>query len=306
VHPEARSLGLAGLLRAGLRRSCWQAAAGIFAGLVAAAALVAALSLLQAMGQMLDEGLGDLGGDIVLALPKDRPLVERWLATGSTEPIEARIDAAMWQRWVEEAQILGLREIEPVDLTQGAAGVPASAKASLLVLRLEFWASPMMAEVEIETAVPGAAVVVGEQATRHVLTDLQPLVRHLSRAAGVAVLGAILISGLLTSIRVGQRRAELGMLRAMGATRSFLIRLTVGESVVLAVAGGLLGSLLAVGVLWLLPGARALLRYLPVVQLLGLVGIAVVGTGLASALAALGPAIQTARLDPLDAVRRHR
>lgn len=306
MRRDGRPPGLTGLIWAGLRRSWWQAAVGLFAGLVAAAALVASLSLFQAMARLLDSGLAQLGADVVLCLPDDRQLVERWLSTGSTGPIEPQIDAAAWRSLVEEAEILGLSRVEAVDLTRGGAGEPAGPRASLLVLRLEFWGNAMMAKMLVEESIPGVEVVVGEQATRHVLTDLQPLVRHLTRGAGVAVLGAVLISGLLTSIRIGQRRAELGMLRAMGATRSYIVRLTLGESAAVALVGGLAGSLLATALLWSLPVTAQILRYLPPVHWLGLVAVATAGLAAASALAALGPALQAARLDPLEAIRRHR
>jgi len=164
----------------------------------------------------------------------------------------------------------------------------------------------MMVRATLAEELPEAVVLVGEQATRHVLTDLQPLVRHLGRAAAAAALGAALVSGLLASIRTGQRRRELGMLRAMGATRGHLVALTLGESAAVALAGGVFGGLLAVGVLHLVPTTAGLLRHLGGLRQLALLALACAGTTLASALAALPPALQSAWLDPLDAVRRHR
>ncbi|MBP2017742.1 hypothetical protein J2Z79_001127 [Symbiobacterium terraclitae] len=299
-------MGLGGLIRAGLRRSPWQAAAGLLAGLLAAAALVGGLGLFQAMGRMLERGLEDLGADMVLVLPGHEQLAEQWLANRTTDPIVPAIDVARWRAAIEGAGILGLRALEAVDLSRGGAGEPAGDRASLLLLRLEFWESAMMVRAILAEELPEAAAVVGEQATRHVLTDLQPLVRHLGRAAAVAALGAALVSGLLASVRTGQRRTELGMLRAMGATRGYLVALTLGESAAVALAGGLLGGLLAAGVLHLLPATAGLLRHLGGLHLLALLGLACAGTTLASTLAALPPALLAAWLDPLDAVRRHR
>ena len=301
-----RSVGLGGVIRAGVRRSPWQAAAGLLAGLLAAAALVGGLALFQGMGRMLERGLEDLGADMVLVLPEHQLLAEQWLANRSTDPIPPSIDVARWQTAIDGAEILGLRAVEAVDLSRGGAGEPAGERASLLVLRLEFWESAMMVRAILAEELPEAVAVVGEQATRHVLTDLQPLVRHLGRAAAVAALGAALVSGLLASIRTGHRRSELGMLRAMGATRGYLVALTVGESAAVALAGALLGGVLSAGVLHLVPATAGLLRSLGWRHLLGLVVLACAGTTAASALAALAPALQAAWLDPLDAVRRHR
>lgn len=279
----------------------------MFAGLVAAGALVAALSLLTGMQHLLNQGLERLGGDIVVAMPGNREAVEQWLATGSARhPVEPKIDVAQWRKRLKDGKVIGVLSSTGYNLAKAGAGEAAYPAASILVIRLEFWASPLMAVGEIAAAIPEAEVVVGEQTTRHVLTDLQPLVRHLSTASGVALLAAVMITGLLASIRVGQRRAELGMLRAIGASRRFMVSLTLGESLVLALVGGGLGAVLALGAMWLLPFAGGLMRWLTVVDLLRLGGLAILTTVVASTLSALGPALQTARLDPLDAVRRNR
>lgn len=292
---------------AGIRRSPWQTAAGITAGLVAAGALVAALSLLSGMQDLLDRGMETLGGDLIIALPGNRPAVEQWMQTGSTDlPVEAKIEVANWRRKLKVGNVIGLVSSQGVDLSRGGRGESSTETASILVVRLEFWASPLMALGEIGAAIPEAELFVGEQTTRHVLIDLQPLVRHLSTAAGVALLAAVMITGLLASIRVGQRRAELGMLRAIGATRRFMIGLTLAESLALALAGGMLGVLLALGGMWLLPLAGGLMRGLTPLEVVRLSALAIAATALASALAALGPALQTARLDPLEAIRRNR
>ncbi|MFZ5824516.1 MAG: FtsX-like permease family protein [Bacillota bacterium] len=302
----SRRIGLPALVWAGVRRSRWQTAAAIFAGLVAAGALTLALSLFSSMQHLLATGVERLGGDVIVALPGHRAAVERWMQTGSTDqPVPAQIDVAAWHKRMKEGKVIGLISAQGINLEQGGQGVPSAKMASILVVRLEFWASPMMAVGEIGAALPEAEVLVGEQTTRHVLTDLQPLVRHLSTAAGVALLAAVLITGLLTSIRVGQRRAELGMLRAIGATRRFMIGLTLVESLALALAGSILGVGLALGAIWLLPFSAGVIRWITLEALVGQAGLAMGATILASALAALGPALQTARLDPLEAIRRH-
>lgn len=302
-----KEIGIWALVWAGMRRSRWQTAAGIFAGLVAAGALTLALSLFSGMQHQLSTGAERLGGDLIVAQPGNRSAVEQWMQTGSTDqPVAAQIDVAAWSKRLQEGEVIGLISSEGITLEQGGKGEPSFPMASVLVVRLEFWASPMMAVGEVGAAIPEAEVFLGEQTTRHVLTDLQPLVRHLSSAAGVALLAAVMITGLLASIRVGQRRAELGMLRAIGATRLFMVGLTLAESMALALTGGLLGVLLALGSMWLLPFSGGVTPWLALEAVARQATLAVGATALASALAALGPAIQTARLDPLEAIRRHR
>lgn len=302
----AGRLGLLALTWAGIRRSPWQAGLSLLAGLLAAGSLVLALGLLSAMQQLLAQGMAALGGDLIVAPADHREAAAAWLLEGRLgEPLPATVDVADWRRRIEEAGVLGLVEVRGIDLSAGGMGEPAEVAASLVVIRLEPWSSPLMAEIEIREAIPDAAVLLGEQSTRHVLTDLQPLVRHLTTAAGVALLGAVAVTGLLASIRVGERRMELGMLRAMGAPRSFIVGLTLSESLALALAGGLPGLLLGAGGLSL-PAAGRLLPFLSPVRLLGLASAAVAALMLATALAALGPALQAAQADPVESVRKYR
>ena len=57
----------------------------------------------------------------------------------------------------------------------------------------------------------------------------------------VAVVAAFLIAALLTLASVGKRVRELGTLKALGWTQKLVVRQIVGESLAVAVLGGLLG-----------------------------------------------------------------
>src|SRR4029077_15143233 len=118
--------------------------------------------------------------------------------------------------------------------------------------------------------------------------------------AGISLLvGAI---GILTMmwIAVGERTAEIGLARAIGATRRQIQMLFLLEASALATTGGALGVLAGLGVAALL---RLAVPGLPVHTPLLFVALAVgvsVGTGLLSGLL---PARRAARLDPIEALR---
>ena len=118
-------------------------------------------------------------------------------------------------------------------------------------------------------------------------------------AAVSMVVGAI---GILTTmwIAVGQRTNEIGLLRALGGTRSEIQRLFLIEAVLLALGGGaaglLLGFLLTSLLGWIAPGLPAEMPLVHVVAALIVSG----ATGLFSGVA---PARRAARLDPLEALR---
>jgi putative ABC transport system permease protein len=113
------------------------------------------------------------------------------------------------------------------------------------------------------------------------------------------VVGAI---GILTMmwIAVGERTGEIGLLRALGATRGQVLALFLLEAAALAVVGGLAGLGAGAGVAALL---RELLPGLPV-ELAPAFVVAALAVSLATGLVAgVGPARRAAGLDPIDALR---
>jgi ABC-type antimicrobial peptide transport system permease subunit len=103
----------------------------------------------------------------------------------------------------------------------------------------------------------------------------------------------------LIAYSVVQRRREIGVRLALGATRGEIHRVVVGEGVRLAVVGLLLGLALAVGLARVT--ASALYGVGPF-DPLTLAAVAVLFLGV-SALASLLPARRASRTDPADVLR---
>jgi putative ABC transport system permease protein len=122
----------------------------------------------------------------------------------------------------------------------------------------------------------------------------------------VAALGSISLLvgavGIVTimSIAVAERRAEIGLLLALGARRRTVLRLFLGEAVVLAVLGSLLGVAIGFGLAQLI---RLALPALPVSTPLLYVLLAVASSAVIGLLAGVLPAQRAAHLDPVDALR---
>jgi len=123
---------------------------------------------------------------------------------------------------------------------------------------------------------------------------------------GVAALGGISLLvgavGILTimTIAVTERTAEIGLLRALGARRTHVLRIFLGEAVALGSLGGLAGIAVAVATVEL---AGALLPALPVQVAWRYIALAMalaVGIGLG---AGILPALRAARMQPLEALR---
>jgi len=115
-----------------------------------------------------------------------------------------------------------------------------------------------------------------------------------------AVLLVITGAGIvgLTSFWVGQRRKQIGIRRALGATRQDILRYFQTENFLIAGAGVVLGAILAVGLnLWMMRQLATDRMPLPYV-LAGIVVLLLLGQG-----AVFTPALRASRVPPVEATR---
>jgi putative ABC transport system permease protein len=123
--------------------------------------------------------------------------------------------------------------------------------------------------------------------------------------AVVGALGAISLVvggiGILTimTIAVAERRAEIGLLRALGAGRAQILALFLLEATLLALAGGALGFLIGAGGAWLI---GLLVPALPTRMAWDFVLLAELAAGLIGLAAGVLPALRAAALDPVAAL----
>ena len=113
-----------------------------------------------------------------------------------------------------------------------------------------------------------------------------------------ALIGAIGIANVMV-MSVMERRGEIGVRRALGATKLQILAQFLVESVLLALSGGILGLTLGIGATVLYSRSRDWEVAIPL-ELIGL------GLGLVAVLGALAgiyPAIRAARVAPASAVR---
>ncbi|MGE5408801.1 MAG: ABC transporter permease, partial [Syntrophothermus sp.] len=123
--------------------------------------------------------------------------------------------------------------------------------------------------------------------------------------SGMALfVGAFLILNSF-NMTVLQRMTEIGTLRALGASRRRIAGSVLGEALILAVGGSLLGLALGVGLAELLAAAMRSLFGLPISSLQVGVGaaLAAIAVGvLATAAGALYPALRAGRMPPIRAL----
>jgi putative ABC transport system permease protein len=199
------------------------------------------------------------------------------------------IDDSAYVPVVSAMKIFNLGELNEIDIVYTHAGLAGQVEREVRRLLTERHGG----EEDFTVTTQSAMLAVFDNVMNIVTASVGAI-------AGISLLvGAI---GILTMmwIAVGERTAEIGLARAIGATRRQIHLLFLLEAAALATAGGALGVLTGLGLAALL---RVAVPGLPVHTpvLFVLIAVAVsVGTGLLSGLL---PARRAAALDPIEALR---
>lgn len=114
---------------------------------------------------------------------------------------------------------------------------------------------------------------------------------------------ALLVGGVgianVMIISVLERRSEIGLRRALGATRRHVAEQFLAEAVILSVLGGLAGTAIGVGATVIYATSQHWGVQIPALALYGGIGAALV----IGAIAGLYPSMRAARLSPTEALR---
>jgi lipoprotein-releasing system permease protein len=123
---------------------------------------------------------------------------------------------------------------------------------------------------------------------------------------GVVLIVVVLGIASVLVVSVVQKRREIGILRAMGATRGQLLRLFLVQGAVVGALGSALGIVLAMGMIWLFTtfvrGSDGLPLFVISLPAATAVQVAVIAT-ICGVLAAIAPARRAAGMDPAQAIR---
>jgi putative ABC transport system permease protein len=118
------------------------------------------------------------------------------------------------------------------------------------------------------------------------------------------VFATLLVSATTMAMSIRERTREIAVLKTLGFTRQLILGLYIGEAVLVALAGGALGCLLAIGLVSAIshaPGMGLLSAGIRVTPSTLLLALAVAGT--VGLLSAIVPAYHAAKLDIVDGLR---
>lgn len=146
---------------------------------------------------------------------------------------------------------------------------------------------------------PGHKITPVAQVSKVMQDNAVGLKQFKEALTGMAVVISFLVVLLAMYTTIIERTREIGILRAIGASQAKVVELVIKESVLICVAGVVVGMLLAIGGRYFLPFVFPTLQvhlsreWAAIASLLGLVG------GL---LGSLYPAVKAARMDPIQAL----
>jgi putative ABC transport system permease protein len=201
------------------------------------------------------------------------------------------------------------REIAKESVTTAARPmeIPEGQISAVQVKVKENYGIDKIAE-RIMAAVPGTNAFASLELTRSIHRQTKGLFRMLFLGLTVVWVLAVVLSGLVFSLMVNERRREIGLLRAIGADRNFIFKLFLTESSALGLGGGLIGVVFAVVFvylfrLYLMLSAEVPLLIPPLPSILGFMLACLVIALVLALPALLYPAVRASRVDPAVAMR---
>lgn len=215
---------------------------------------------------------------------------------GADESVFMKIDDAY-----QMAADSSIQAVEPIDVKPG--------QISSVLVKMTPGTNIDQLSQRIKTNVPGTMIITANELSRSVTDRLSGFTRGFIAIDAIVWVMSLLTIAAIFSMIVNERQREIGLLRAMGASRRFVFRLMLTEAVFLTAAGGLVGIFIggaglfifkavittSLGIPYLWPPLLTFVKLTLITLLLA------IATGAA---ASLYPAYSSSRLEPYAAIRR--
>ena len=258
-------------------------------------------------------------GDVILGAGRDAPLGSQLLIFGKPHIVYGRLGRTGVGTH-ERGVFMTFQTFDGLAAAMGGhAGhggngplaVLQPGKVSGFLVELAPGAPPLQARFAILSSLKGIKVVTGDTTMSGIRQGLAALLDGILALTVLMFASMALMVSVLFSAIVTERRAELGLLKSIGARRSQIVGMMVIEAMIATGVGGALGVVL--GFLAMRLYERSLVYYLenmgvpfawlatPQVVAFALGAIAL--SSIIGALGALTPAWRASRRDPYDLVR---
>ena len=256
----------------------------------------------------LGNGLGEgevVGGSLVIAPPgQGIKLYGSTLQVRTIlEPTGTRLDQTVFMTFGTAKEVARLS----VTKAEKPLVIPPDSISAVMV-KLAPGVDRAQVAATIAKQVPEVTAIESANLFGSFRTQMNGLVRGMLAVLGLIIVLSFVVISLVFSMAVHERRREIGVLRALGATRCWVLASLLAEALILAACGALVGVGLAafgislyrqliissVGFPFLFPSALTLVALVVGGMLLALLGVA---------LATFVPALRISRQDPALAMR---
>lgn len=180
---------------------------------------------------------------------------------------------------------------------------------SAVMVKLESGADPQQVADQIRQALPGVTPIESTNLFHSQRVQIMGLLQSVLALLGLAWVLFVALIGLVFSLAVNERRQQIGVLRALGLTRRFVLQSLLAEGLILALFGRVAGIaffatlvhlfqhliIQTMGVPFLMPSAVSL-----VILSVGALVLALVSV----TLGALVPTVRISLMDPAAAMRK--
>lgn len=214
------------------------------------------------------------------------------------------VDYSVFTR-IEDAYVMadesGQKAVQKLTIPKGMV--------SAVLVQVNREKTPAAVAAEIQTAVPGTKSITASGLLNTVAGQLGGVMRLLYGATLAVTVVSLPLLGFISAMVAHERRKEISILRALGATKHFIMKMVLAESFTLAIAGGLIGIGAASVILVAFQDYISLSLKIPFITpsaftLLIYGGSALLLVAIIGGISSFYPAVLVTRADPYETIRK--
>jgi putative ABC transport system permease protein len=261
--------------------------------------------LKQKLGHDLGAGQAIGGSDVFVPAGQDKIKLYGYDfdLVGNLEPTGTNLDQTLFMTFATA------NAMAETSQTKAKMALPVLLDtASSVLVKVKAGADRNEVARAITAAVPEVQAVPAAEMFASYGSQISGVLRTLLVIVVLTVVLSLALMAVVFWMSVHDRRRQIGVLRALGATQRFVLTAYMTEAALLAAAGGLAGAILAAVAMYLFRNLLVTQLGFPILlpSLLSLLGLVIIGLLIAlavAAVAALIPALRASRQEPAVSMR---